>query len=255
MSKSSLFFRNSLGKQVSATPRLIRAFLKVFGVPHLGTRARLKLLSMALEKISPRPRSMVLDAGCGYAFASIMLSQRGLRVTAVDNDLRRLATAKSLAPETSSLHFLKANLYRLPFRTGSFALCVCLEVLEHVKDDQKVLMELARVTKRGGYLIASFPEPTSDRAKFAKLDHVVRGGYALAEFTRMAERVGYKKEFVLTFGNNPLGKGVLLLDYNLAKISPLLSSLFVPILYPLLLLEWFLPTNSPWNFMVVRQKI
>lgn len=46
---------------------------------------------------------------------------------------------------------------RLPFCAGCFDGVVCLEVLEHVMDPGKVLMEIARVLKSGGRAWISMP--------------------------------------------------------------------------------------------------
>lgn len=45
----------------------------------------------------------------------------------------------------------------LPFGDESFDVVLCLEVLEHVQDPSKVVSEIARVLKSGGYAYISMP--------------------------------------------------------------------------------------------------
>jgi SAM-dependent methyltransferase len=46
---------------------------------------------------------------------------------------------------------------QLPFRDGSFDVVVCLEVLEHVREPDQALRELARVLRPGGRAFVSMP--------------------------------------------------------------------------------------------------
>jgi SAM-dependent methyltransferase len=51
-----------------------------------------------------------------------------------------------------------ADLEGIPFKTNSFGLVICTQVLEHVKEPLIVLKELWRVTKAGGALYISAPQ-------------------------------------------------------------------------------------------------
>lgn len=52
-----------------------------------------------------------------------------------------------------NLQLLKADAHSSPFKKNSFDLVICLEVLEHVKDPAKVLIEIKRVLKNDGIAI------------------------------------------------------------------------------------------------------
>ena len=45
----------------------------------------------------------------------------------------------------------------VPFPDQQFDLALCIEVLEHVQEDEKALGEIARVLRSGGSLILSLP--------------------------------------------------------------------------------------------------
>jgi ubiquinone/menaquinone biosynthesis C-methylase UbiE len=53
--------------------------------------------------------------------------------------------------------FATADAACLPFREGVFDTVICSEVLEHLHDDLKAIEESARVLRRGGSLLLTFP--------------------------------------------------------------------------------------------------
>src|SRR5438105_1168925 len=111
------------------------------GPPHLGTRIRLRLLSDTLKKLNIPQNAQVLDAGSGYGLVSLFLAKKGMQVTGVDSDEKRLKVARKI---NKSINFIKADLYQLPFKDSSFDLVICLEVLEHLRDDKKAIKDMAR---------------------------------------------------------------------------------------------------------------
>lgn len=92
----------------------------------------------------------ILDAGCGT----------GLNLTELD----KLGTAFGcdFAPEALDfcrrrglIRLSRADVQRLPFRSGSFSLVTLFDVLYHkeIRDDIEVLNEVRRVLTEGGYLL------------------------------------------------------------------------------------------------------
>ena len=51
----------------------------------------------------------------------------------------------------------RAPIEELPFPDSSFHLVTCLDVIEHIRDDQRALRELFRVTRPGGHLLVTVP--------------------------------------------------------------------------------------------------
>jgi 2-polyprenyl-3-methyl-5-hydroxy-6-metoxy-1,4-benzoquinol methylase len=93
-----------------------------------------------------------LEVGCGEGVIADKLSQRWSTVVGLDlpdSGLRRDWKAYS-AP-----HFLHANAEQLPFRDGEFEVVVSVEVLEHLRDPERGLREIARVGSR--HLVLSVP--------------------------------------------------------------------------------------------------
>lgn len=113
-----------------------------------------------------RPAARVLDAGCGVGRVAIALHEMGHPVLGVDADLSMLRVAADLAPK---IPFWLADLAELDVPqaaiAGGFEVVVMAgNVVPYLAEDtlDEVLRELARVTKRGGYVVAGFGIHPSD---------------------------------------------------------------------------------------------
>lgn len=98
--------------------------------------------------------SRVLDVGCGIGDVVRMLSDRSLRSTGVDISMHSLTIARGASP---SGDYVAASADRLPFPDGTFDALISIEVLEHLPDDRAGAIEMARVLKPNGLLVASVP--------------------------------------------------------------------------------------------------
>jgi ubiquinone/menaquinone biosynthesis C-methylase UbiE len=95
---------------------------------------------------------LFLDVGCGTGAMSARLQRWGEVVSA---DFSWLALQFSRRRGLS--HLLQADAMRLPLRANSFDALVCMDVLEHLPDDQAALCEFFRVLKPGGRVFATVP--------------------------------------------------------------------------------------------------
>ena len=100
----------------------------------------------------------ILDVGCGSGWLSEMLCNRGFHVTALDLgfDSIRRASAR-MKVRAVDVSFVLGDIYKLPYRDGSFDVAVSSEVLEHLEKPQDALNEIARVVRPGGYIVVSVP--------------------------------------------------------------------------------------------------
>lgn len=101
--------------------------------------------------------SSILDAGCGEGFVSSRL--RDKRVTGVDISRGALSVAQKNGPGVS---LACGDIYRMPFRSNSFDLVMATEVLEHLKEPEKAMIEVGRLSKR--YCLFSVPNEPYFRA-------------------------------------------------------------------------------------------
>jgi len=109
----------------------------------------------AAECPKPRgPNTLALDAGCGYGVYSLMLSQRGYSVVALDVSAGMLKKAKN-SVEDGNVSFVRGSITHLPLREDLFDLTLCPDTLHHFADSflDKALGEFRRTIRYGGVLI------------------------------------------------------------------------------------------------------
>lgn len=91
----------------------------------------------------------VLDVGCASGYLTDALAARSFRVTAID--------LHSAAP-AGAAEFLTADLdLGLPPLPGAFDYIVCADVLEHLRDPLRLLLDMRDRLAPGGALLLSLP--------------------------------------------------------------------------------------------------
>ncbi|MDG1170445.1 MAG: bifunctional 2-polyprenyl-6-hydroxyphenol methylase/3-demethylubiquinol 3-O-methyltransferase UbiG, partial [Sulfitobacter sp.] len=96
----------------------------------------------------------VLDLGCAGGFMAEALAARGSHVTGIDPAVAAIEAARNHA-RGAGLHigYDVGVGEALPYDDAGFDAVVCVDVLEHVTDLQKVLSEVARVLRPGGLFL------------------------------------------------------------------------------------------------------
>ena len=107
---------------------------------------------IAKQMLSPHYNSKVLDIGCydGYFLSTL----DGIESYGIDNDIEALKIASNKVNFAIS-HDISNK--QLPFAKDSFDFVVCMEVLEHLKDPDKLMVEIRRVVKAFGTVLISIP--------------------------------------------------------------------------------------------------
>lgn len=98
----------------------------------------------------------ILDVGChGGTFTQVVLKRIGTKqIYGVDISHSAIEYIQKRIPYG---HFQVASAEQLPFKTGTFDAVFCLEVLEHVDNPVRVVSEIRRVLKKGGYGVVLVP--------------------------------------------------------------------------------------------------
>jgi len=118
-------------------------------------RKRLALVTNFLcDSLVASPASTFLDIGCaeGHYLRIAATLREDLRCVGVDISQAYVRKAKQVNPQAD---FAVCDADSLPFRSKSFGVVLCSEVLEHTEHPRSVLSEILRVTE--GSAVLSFP--------------------------------------------------------------------------------------------------
>lgn len=118
------------------------------GLSRLDAEFR-SFLDFPIERLEGK---LVLDAGCGLGrFSEIVLNYGG-RVVAVDLS-RAVDAAFENLNARGSIHFLQADIFKLPFRPGTFDMVYSWGVLHHTPDPPAAFQMLPPLVRPGGRLM------------------------------------------------------------------------------------------------------
>jgi SAM-dependent methyltransferase len=114
-------------------------------------RIILSLLDAAIGAAGQEGRR-VLDVGCGTGTMLSYLERYG-EPSGVEADVQAIELCRSRGITGVQL----ADPPPLPFEDGRFDLVTALDVLEHVDDDERLLVEMRRVLRPGGVALVTVP--------------------------------------------------------------------------------------------------
>lgn len=92
-----------------------------------------------------------LDVGCGGGFSCEFMAKLGAVVSGIDQSVKCIKAAQEHADSSGlKIDYKYGFSEKLPYEDNTFDIVTCVDVLEHVTDLQKTLMEINRVLKPQG---------------------------------------------------------------------------------------------------------
>jgi SAM-dependent methyltransferase len=140
-----------------------------------------------------RPReARTLDAGAGNGGFALLAASRGNTVLGLsfdDHDMRQ-ARRRATLSGVNGVSFRVGDLRELEQfseELGTFDQILCLEVIEHLNDDELLIRRLARLLRPGGRLLISTPSNDHRPLVGERISQTEDGGHVRWGYT--AERV------------------------------------------------------------------
>ena len=92
----------------------------------------------------PKVGQSLLDVGCGTGYFSQCFQQSGLQVTGLDPDTAMIEFAKA---KEGQVKYIEGDAQALPFADNSFDYCSAITSLCFVKEPEKAIAEMLRVSR------------------------------------------------------------------------------------------------------------
>jgi ubiquinone/menaquinone biosynthesis C-methylase UbiE len=107
-------------------------------------------------KVGIKDAKKILDVGCGSGIVTRDLAHlTNGKVFGIDESADMIKVAKDVLKHYRNIELKVARAEEIPFDDNTFDITTCNLVLMWTKNPQKVVNEMARVTKKGGKVLAS----------------------------------------------------------------------------------------------------
>ncbi len=155
-----------------------------------GTLLRWQALKKILKsEIQDGSEALDLGGYDGYISYNLKEILPHLKVRVVDIDKSGLQQARK-----HGLNTINASALNLPIKDNQIDVILCLQLIEHVKEDDKLVKEVSRVLKKGGKLIFATPGERGISFPFLSKEKIeiinkswghVRKGYSIENIKRL----------------------------------------------------------------------
>jgi len=175
--------KGAKGQMGGMLKQVLAFYIRCFGIPEMGFQIRGMYFEEMRREIKRKVRR-VLDAGSGIGFYALYMGEiyPEAQVVGGDIDRRKLAWCRKVATklERGNVEFEKWDLTKGRRAKEKFDLIVNIDVLEHIKNCEKVLGNFYRWLLPEGYLFLHVPQPNQRRIfrgsrQWKHKDHVREG--------------------------------------------------------------------------------
>ncbi|MGB9881082.1 MAG: class I SAM-dependent methyltransferase [Anaerolineae bacterium] len=139
---------------------LARLFVRWLGPLGIHARIRNAHILRTIKDLPLPSGARVLDAGCGYAYASFWLARHrtNWEIWGIDTDVKTIEQNQQIAHALGlgNLHFKVGDVAKMKSATPS-DLIFSIDVLEHLEDDVEALSNWRQVISETGWLVLHLP--------------------------------------------------------------------------------------------------
>gem|GEM_PF-1207691 len=122
----------------------------------------------------PGRKVRVVDVALGTGYYLGRAKEEGAFACGIDLSINACRMARE---KEGGLPVCRSDAESLPFRNGVFDVALCLQLLEHTPYPEKVVGEIARVLRTGGYLFLSAPNMLGS-SLFSRTLRSAAGGFS-----------------------------------------------------------------------------
>ena len=134
---------------------------KYFEIQKLNTEKY--VIPFIEQKIAIKPGFRVLEIGCGEAGVLLPFLERGCIAVGVELDVPRLVIANEMLKDyvaAGKIKFVGKDIYKVDAEKelgGKFDLIILKDVIEHIHDQKKLILEMKRFLYPEGAIFFGFP--------------------------------------------------------------------------------------------------
>lgn len=204
----------------------------------------------------------VLDAGSGNGYFSYLAYKTGARVVALNYNEQQVQRAQEFflgfkGCDPQRLTFEKCNLYELEKEARRFDEIICFEVLEHIRDDRRVLESFFNVLKPGGVLHLCCPNRLHPRHQMEVLDELevgghVRAGYTEEDYISLLVPLGFEIREICGVGDRNVYRLDQIIRNVRAQLGDVAALPLLPVAFPIL---WKSTLNPQQPFSIYARAV
>jgi len=238
-----------------------RLHYMLLGHDHIGIRIRSIHLRKTLHGLSNFSPARILDAGCGEGCYSFWFAKhdKDAKIIGIDLDQNLIRNNKLIKERIlrTNVSFDQKDLQNYKSSEKHDLIC-CMDVLEHIDDDEIALWNLRKVLSRKGYIVIHVPSlnpykwwPFCNVVR-DQADHV-RDGYTTQELISKLKKVGLEVETIrYTFGRfGALSRDIFYFMNELKLLRSFLKLALFPLLISLAYLDSFMFNRNHQGMLVL----
>jgi len=202
--------KNRLGDMVAKRPWLTKVFYGLLQLLFLRNWYVRREIDRVIGQDSNRGNLKILDAGTGFGQFSYYIAKKykGLRIESVDVKDVYLERARAFFDSeglSDRVTFSVDDLTQLT-AGGPFDVIVCVDVMEHIEDDEQVFRNFQKVLAPGGVVIINTPSDfggsdVSGPQEESFIGEHVRDGYNRSDLLDKLREAGLNTtEAIYTYG-------------------------------------------------------
>lgn len=235
--------KNIFEKFINKSPIFRKSFYKILDTLFLRAWYIHRELK-EIRRVFKNQNINIYDAGCGYGQYSYYLLKKLTPCNIVSVDIKEdwLNNLKPFFQKYNNIKLKVEDITQINDES-IYDLVLCVDVIEHIVDDQKVFNNFAKMLKKDGFVVISTPSiyggsDAHDEHDDSFIEEHARNGYSYEDIENKAANAGLKiHKFKFSYGAFGSLSWKLAIKYPLLMVNfSKIMLLFLPFYYAVLIL-------------------